>query len=338
MSYALIIIFSFTSFFFLNYFFRRYNILIDKKTLPHKSFVSNENVPVIGGFIIVFYLLIFNHNYKFIFFSLLLFLIGILSDLFILKKPSKKFILQCFIVLFFLVFYDLKILSTKVFFLDYFIENKIFSTLFTLFCLLVLINGSNFIDGINTLLCGYYLLVLIVIIYICSNNFIIYNISELKELLIVLLIIYSFNFFSKLYLGDSGAFLISFVFGYYLIDIANNHPLISPMFIVLLLWYPAFENFFSIFRKLSTKLQPSKPDNFHLHQLLFNFLKKKINKSKDFINTLTGNIINLYNFLIFYIGIQFFNYTKYLIILIFINIFLYLLIYFFLKTNVKKNI
>ena len=338
MSYALIIIFSFTSFFFLNYFFRRYNILIDKKTLPHKSFVSNENVPVIGGFIIVFYLLIFNHNYKFIFFSLLLFLIGILSDLFILKKPSKKFILQCFIVLFFLVFYDLKILSTKVFFLDYFIENKIFSTLFTLFCLLVLINGSNFIDGINTLLCGYYLLVLIVIIYICSNNFIIYNISELKELLLVLLIIYSFNFFSKLYLGDSGAFLISFVVGYYLIDIANNNPLISPMFIVLLLWYPAFENFFSIFRKLSTKLQPSKPDNFHLHQLLFNFLKKKINKSKDFINTLTGNIINLYNFLIFYIGIQFFNYTKYLIILIFINIFLYLLIYFFLKTNVKKNI
>ena len=338
MSYALIIIFSFTSFFFLNYFFRRYNILIDKKTLPHKSFVSNENVPVIGGFIIVFYLLIFNHSYKFIFFSLLLFLIGILSDLFILKKPSKKFILQFFIVLFFLVFYDLKILSTKVFFLDYFIENKIFSTLFTLFCLLVLINGSNFIDGINTLLCGYYLLVLIVIIYICSNNFIIYNILELKELLLVLLIIYSFNFFSKLYLGDSGAFLISFVVGYYLIDIANNNPLISPMFIVLLLWYPAFENFFSIFRKLSTKLQPSKPDNFHLHQLLFNFLKKKINKSKDFINTLTGNIINLYNFLIFYIGIQLFNYTKYLIILIFINIFLYLLIYFFLKTNVKKYI
>jgi len=338
MSYALIIIFSFTSFFFLNYFFRRYNILIDKKILPHKSFVSNKNVPIIGGFVIVFYLLIFNHSYKFIFFSLLLFLIGILSDLFILKKPSKKFILQFFIVLFFLVFYDLKILSTKVFFLDYFIENKIFSTLFTLFCLLVLINGSNFIDGINTLLCGYYLLVLIVIIYICSNNFIIYNISELKELLLVLLIIYSFNFFSKLYLGDSGAFLISFVVGYYLIDIANNNPLISPMFIVLLLWYPAFENFFSIFRKLSTKLQPSKPDNFHLHQLLFNFLKKKINKSKDFINTLTGNIINLYNFLIFYIGIQFFNYAKYLIILIFINIFLYLLIYFFLKTNVKKNI
>lgn len=338
MSYALIIIFSFTSFFFLNYFFRRYNILIDKKILPHKSFVSNKNVPVIGGFIIVFYLLIFNHSYKFIFFSLLLFLIGILSDLFILKKPSKKFILQFFIVLFFLVFYDLKILSTKVFFLDYFIENKIFSILFTLFCLLVLINGSNFIDGINTLLCGYYLLVLIAIIYICSNNFIIYNISELKELLLVLSIIYSFNFFSKLYLGDSGAFLISFVVGYYLIDIANNNPLISPMFIVLLLWYPAFENFFSIFRKLSTKLQPSKPDNFHLHQLLFNFLKKKINKSKDFINTLTGNIINLYNFLIFYLGIKFFNYTKYLIFLIFINIFLYLLIYFFLKANVKKNI
>jgi len=217
-------------------------------------------------------------------------------------------------------------------------QNKIFSILFTLFCLLVLVNGSNFIDGINTLLCGYYILVLTAIIYICSNNFINHNISDLKGLLLVLLIIYSFNFFSKLYLGDSGAFLLSFLLGYYLIDIANNNPLISPMFVVLLLWYPAFENFFSILRKLSIKFHPSSPDNFHFHQLLFSFFKKRMNKSKDFINTLTGNIINLYNFFIFIIGVKFFYNTKYLIFIILINISLYLLIYFFLNKNLKKNI
>ena len=43
--------------------------------------------------------------------------------------------------------------------------------LFTTFCLAILINGSNFIDGLNGLLIGYYLLInLSSIFYISFNN------------------------------------------------------------------------------------------------------------------------------------------------------------------------
>jgi UDP-N-acetylmuramyl pentapeptide phosphotransferase/UDP-N-acetylglucosamine-1-phosphate transferase len=170
MNYLSIVIYSLLSFIFFNYFFRKYNFLIDRKILPHKSFTSKADTPVIGGLIIMLYLIIFNHDFKFVFFCSLIFSLGFFSDLVVLKKPLTKFTLQLIIVLSFLFFYDLKILSTNIFFLDYFLDNKIFSIFFTLFCLLILINGSNFIDGVNTLLCGYYLLVLGVIFYISSNN------------------------------------------------------------------------------------------------------------------------------------------------------------------------
>jgi UDP-N-acetylmuramyl pentapeptide phosphotransferase/UDP-N-acetylglucosamine-1-phosphate transferase len=339
MNYLSIVIFSLLSFIFFNYFFRKYNFLIDRKVLPHKSFTSTTATPVIGGLIIMFYLIIFNHDLKFVYFCSLIFLLGLFSDLIVLKKPLTKFILQLIVVLSFLLFYDLKILSTKIFFLDYFLDNKIFSIFFTLFCLLILLNGANFIDGINTLLCGYCLLVLGAIFYISLNNININsNIINLEEFLLILFMIFLFNFFSKLYLGDSGAYLISFMVGYYLIDIANNNLIISPIFIVLLLWYPAFENFFSIFRKFFNKSHPSNPDNFHLHQLLFIFLKKRFNLGTDFINSLTGNIINFFNFITFCFGINFFSSSKYLTVIVFVNILIYLSTYYILAKNFKTNI
>ena len=181
--------------------------------------------------------------------------------------------------------------------------------------ILILINGSNFIDGLNTLCCGYYLLIISIIFYIQSKNLITIDTISYSYLLLALLIIYFYNFFSKIYLGDSGSFLISFIVGIFLINITNNNKLISPIFIVLLLWYPAFENLFSIIRKLFFKINPSIPDSKHLHQLIFINLKKNIN-NKFLANTLSANLINFYNLSIFFFGAEFFYHTKYLTILI----------------------
>ena len=70
----------------------------------------------------------------------------------------------------------------------------------------------------------------------------------------ILFILYILNFLNKIYLGDNGAYLIGLIFSICLIDFYNdNHTSISPFFIVLLLWYPAFENLFSILRKINFK-------------------------------------------------------------------------------------
>jgi UDP-N-acetylmuramyl pentapeptide phosphotransferase/UDP-N-acetylglucosamine-1-phosphate transferase len=331
---VLIIIYNVLLIFFLNIIFIKKKILIDVKKLSHKSFTSKDLVPISGGFLILFNLFFFNSNYFANFFFFLLFFLGVLSDLLIIQKPLKKFFIQLFIIVLFLLFLDIAILSTKVFFVDSFIKNKLFALLFTAFCLLILINGSNFLDGINTLVCGYYILVILTILYVGHYNKINYNFSDFYYLLLSLIVIFLFNIFSKTYLGDSGTFLLSFLVGYYLINFCNinlsSKTYVSPIFIVLLLWYPAFENLFSIIRKILDKKNPSEPDNFHLHHCIFSYFKKYIINSK-IRNNLTGIVINCYNFLIFLIAAQLYNKTILLTFLIIINIFFYIVIYILLR-------
>jgi len=328
--------------FFLNFFFKKKNFLLDNKNLSHKSFASKDMVPVTGGFVIFFNLLLLSNNYFILFFFTLIFILGVFSDLLIITKPLKKIIIQFLVILCFLYFFDLKILSTKIYFIDFFLKNKLFAIFFTSFCLLILINGTNFIDGINTLVCGYYILIILAILYVCSQNKLLtYNFNDFYYLLLSLLVIFFFNSFSKVYLGDSGSFLLSFLMGFYLIILCNTNlnltRSISPIFILLLLWYPAFENFFSILRKVISKKNPTQPDNLHLHQLLFSFLKKKNNKKITYYNTLTGNIINFYNFISFAAASKLFYHTEFLAYLTLFNVLLYSIVYFYLFKKIHKT-
>jgi UDP-N-acetylmuramyl pentapeptide phosphotransferase/UDP-N-acetylglucosamine-1-phosphate transferase len=84
-----------------------------------------------------------------------------------------------------------------------------------------------------------------------------------------LTVIYIFNFFGKIFLGDGGSYLISCVFGVILIKFSSDNYLVSPYYVAALLWYPAYENLFSIIRKKISKKTPSTPDNEHLHQFIY---------------------------------------------------------------------
>ena len=338
----LILFFSVVFIIFINFFFRYQNFLVDLKILKHKTYISKNPVPLSGGFLIFCYLLLFTDIIflKLIFFFV--FILGVLSDLFVISNPLKKMILQIFITLLFVIFSGIYIHSTKIFFIDYFLQYRFFAIFFTCLCLLILINGSNFMDGVNTLVVGYYILVILSILFLGFYNEVNYNFNNYYNLLLVLLILFFFNALSKIYLGDSGVFLLSFAIGYYLIDFSNNnlevYKFVSPIFIMLLLWYPAFENLFSILRKKYNKVSPYEPDNKHLHHLLFSFLKKKIKINDNFLNTLTGIIINFYNFVIFCFSLSFYENSKFLGYIIIFNVFTYLSFYFYLyKRSVYRN-
>ena len=327
--------------FFLNNIFIKYNFLLDKKVLPHKSFLSNDKIPLSGGFLIAA-TIIFFYSKDYLIFFLLIFILGIFSDLLVIHNPLKKIIIQFVIIFLFIIFTDLRISSTKIVFIDLLIKNNFFSLIFVTFCLLILINGSNFLDGLNTLVVGYYMLVILAIFYLGINYKINYNYYLFICLFLSLFVIFVFNFLSKIYLGDAGVFLLSFIIGYELIQISNfnlepNTQYISPIFIVLLLWYPAFENLFSIIRKSFARINPTEPDNRHLHHLLFLFIKSKIINNQH-TNSLSANLITFYNLIIFLLGINYFFNTKILSYILIINILIYSICYYLLlKTkNVSK--
>ena len=142
-----------------------------------------------------------------------------------------------------------------------------------------------------------------------------------------------------MFLGDGGTYLVSFIVGVILIKFTNDNFLVSPYYVAALLWYPAYENLFSIIRKILLKKYPSIPDNEHLHQLIFLYFNKKFNINKNLSNPLSGILICLYHLFYFFIIFDNFKYyhTTTLVYSILINILLYNLLYFFLKTSLIKN-
>ena len=315
-----------------NYTFLKYSFFLDKKFFPHKSLVSQKSIPVSGGLIFVlittfFYRFESNFNYL----ILLIFFVGALSDLNYLKSPLKRFILQISII-FVLIFLSKNfIVSIRIPFFDYLLTFSIFKYFFVIFCLLVLINGSNFIDGVNTLLIGYFLSITVIILLLISKYNLNIDLRNYEILFSLLLILFIFNFFEKFFCGDGGSYAISLLIGYNLIQISKLDYTISPYFIACLLWYPAYECLFSMIRKKIQKSEVTGPDQKHLHQLLFIFFSKRYKFKKWVISSLTGISINLYNLFTFLIAYLNVSQTKTLISLLILNLVLYNFTYFILR-------
>jgi len=314
----------------INRIFLRNDILISETGDRHQKFASKQKVPLTGGiFLFLSFLFFINDQIlSFILFSFLILLLGIFSDLKQIKSALTRLIVQISVVLSFVVFNDLQLLYTKIYLLDKLLSYEVFNYLFVSFCILIVINGSNFFDGLNTLNLGYYLLLTLCIYYLGLNDFIFLNEVLINYILVILLISFILNLMNKIYLGDAGSYLLGFTFSIFLINIYLENTQISPFFIILLLWYPSFETLFSIIRKNIMNKSPMKPDSNHLHQHIFYVIQKNNTLTKYSSNLLSANLINLYNLIIFIISVNFFSNSQIQVLLILLNISLYTFIYF----------
>jgi UDP-N-acetylmuramyl pentapeptide phosphotransferase/UDP-N-acetylglucosamine-1-phosphate transferase len=326
--------------FLISYLFNKKGILIDKVShSEHKKLTKNslKSPSLCGGIIIFISSILFFKDLSFvIYFSSLILIIGILSDTNRISSPIIRIFFQFVVSCGFIILTDLGIKDLRIEELNYLLNFSFISILFTVFCILILINGSNFLDGLNTLVIGYYSLVCFFLI-LMSNNFNLFINQNINLLLVFLLVIYFFNFFEKLYLGDSGSYLIGFYISFFVIDFVLMNNFVSPYIICFFLWYPAFENLFSILRRVLSKNKVDEADQFHLHQMVYNFFINKKIINPVYVNTLVANLINIYNFIIFLYFYKFYSNTKIIIIGIVLNIIIYLSIYFFIKKNIYKN-
>ena len=173
--------------------------------------------------------------------------------------------------------------------------------------------------------------------YLHKNNVDISQIIYFYNFIPILIALFILNFFNKLYLGDGGAYFLGLLFALCLINTYQINNNISPYFIVCLLWYPAFENLFSILRKKTFSRSPLKPDIYHLHQIIFLYLKKTFNVNIVLLNTATGMMINFYNLISIGIATHFYNHTKIQISIIVFNIIIYIFLYKNLLFKKKNN-
>ena len=278
-------------------------ILLDQDFLKPQAFHSLA-ISRSGGiagvvsfniFLLIYYSLYSKILYEYIFICNLMFLIGFLDDLKINISPFKRLLLMIIFLFFSIYFLPIKILNIDIFFLSSLLQINIFSSFFVLLCFLFIINGSNLIDGFNGLLTINLIIINIVLLYIniSSGNveFSIFLIAQITILLCFLL----FNFpNAKIFLGDSGSYLMGSLVALNTIITNNLNQNYSSFFFCILLFYLFFEVFFSFIRKINQKKSPVHPDNEHLHMLSFQIMSNKFGRDKgNFLNSMLINFIYL---------------------------------------------
>ncbi|MDB9795930.1 glycosyltransferase [Pelagibacteraceae bacterium] len=274
--------------------------LLDKDFLKPQAF-HKEPTARIGGFTILFLFILFIIFYFFVtgvflknYFiaPLSLFILGFLDDLKIKINPNIRLLLMVVILLICINIFSIQISRSGLEFLDTWLENNIFQICFILLCFLFVINGANLIDGFNGLLAIHFLIINSIFLAINLTN---QNESTAIILFSQIIIVFSFLLFNfpkaKIFLGDSGSYLLGTLIALNAIRTYELNTSLSPFFLAVVLFYLFYEVFFSFIRKVVLRIPPLQPDGKHLHMLLYNWLykSKKIKKP----NYLSSTFINL---------------------------------------------
>ena len=279
--------------FLINIFEKKYiSILSDYDFKKPQSF-HNKSIVRLGGtliysslILVTLYLYTFQNILfiEYISFCTLFFFLGLSDDMKTNISPKLRLLLMSSFLIFLVMFNEFYLTKSGLEFLNNLLDIDIFALCFTCLCFLFIINGSNLIDGFNGLL-GIHSFIILVIL--CIINFLSNNI-ELAYFLfyssVVILFFLKFNFpKAKVFLGDSGSYLVGALIAISTVKTSILNPSITPFFFTILLFYLFFEVFFSFFRKIFVaKQSPLLPDNKHLHMLFYKFLlKKKINKENS---------------------------------------------------------
>ena len=303
-------------------------------SINHKLFIIQQRPSqVVLEFFFLFYLLIYICFYEYLSFSLFFFSLGFIDDLKINVRPKIRLLLMIVFLIFLIQQNNLYVEKTGVAFLNALLQNSnLFSLSFMCLCFLFVINGANLIDGYNGLL-GIHSLIIILNLFII--NFFSGNDNLAFLLFCIILTLVAFLIFNfpkaRLFLGDSGSYILGSIIAISIIKTSIEHPSISPFYFCILLYYLFFEVFFSFIRKFITKgSHPLLPDKKHLHMLLYKILYKK-NDEKIKSNYLTSIAINAFYLISILPGIFFldngFFCKYYLLALILLYIFLYRFIY-----------
>jgi len=301
------------------------NLKLHKKTTP----ILGGVILIINYFFFLIYQIFFLNNFLLIELDLYklreivgililifgFFFFGLYDDKYNLSPTKKLFFSLILILIAISLNQILKIqyLNTSFYTNTIFLEN--FSTIFTIFCFIILVNSLNFYDGINGQSCLFFIIAF-TFLYIISgkNEFYLFNIFFLLTILLL-------NLKNKLFFGDGGIFFlstiisVSFIYEY---NVEKNIKFVEEIFFLLLL--PGFDLVRLTFIRVFNGKNAFIGDREHLHHLINNKLSL----------TLT-NLVLVFSILTPVILFSFLDIGFYYVFLIFIFIYISLILTF--KSN-----
>ena len=201
-----------------------------------------------------------------------------------------------------------------------------YGILFSVLCLIYIANSFNYLDGIDGITGA------ISLISVLFLNIHLYTefgrIEKFLNLIIIILITFLvFNLskmqFIKIFLGDSGSYLLGFLIGFLGIYYSYTLNLIKPDFYIWLVALPVFEFLATNLSRLLRKKNVFKPGKDHIHYII------DTDKTKSLLKVSSIHILFIIvGFFIQKINIS--NFSIYIFIIFFI-------IYFLLREKKIKN-
>lgn len=278
----------------------------DKQRKFHQS-----NVPLTGGIIVIIntcFVLIFtlfdnqlittetvlfktNKDLKiFLISTMIFFFIGFLDDKYNISA-TKRFLL-ILILLIPIIFLSDNLIINQVRFSfteSTYIIPEYFSIIWTILCFLLFVNAINMFDGINYQVALYF--VYLSLFFIFNNYFNVFFIS----LLIGLFCFLNLNHKNKSFLGDSGTYLLAFVFSYFFIKLYNLPANIKADHIVLFMIIPGIDLMRLFTKRIFNSKNPFTSDRDHIHHILlekFSLIKTNlIIQSLIIVPSVLGNYL-----------------------------------------------
>ena len=312
----ILLILALNFFIILNY--EKFVKFINIYDLPNTKIKRHKKkVPITGGiilfiniFVYLFYQLFFFEEFfiysidqfhlreiiSIIFFLFSIFILGLYDDKFRLM-PNTKLIWSIIIILCALTLNDYLIIDRLYFsFLNKVIFLNNFSTFFTIFCFLAILNALNFFDGINGQSCIFFSFLFWYLFLKTNVSFFYIFIFLLLFLLLIL------NIKIKLFLGDGGILLLGSFFSIFLIlnyNLNQNKIFADEIFLVLFL--PGIDLIRLIVIRFLKGKNVFEGDLLHIHHLLitkFSLIKTNVLLSMMSILPLISYIYVVKNFFI----------------------------------------
>ena len=243
-----------------------------------------------------------------------IFCVGLYDDVYNLDPNKKLFSFFFIIVCFLLLIPDLLIENLEFTYKDLnsTIGLRNFSFLFTSLCVVAFINAINMLDGIDgqtALYSFFFLIIFQTFVYSDLSYFLI-------TLAIFLIFFFILNIRGKIFIGNSGSYLLGFIFSFLLLSEYKDDG-VSMNFIFMLVILPALEMIRVCFNRIVNGRNPFKGDKDHLHHLLL----KKFTKFQSII---IFQIIFLSPFVLYFFGVNkintlIFSLITYLVLVVFLK-------------------
>lgn len=249
---------------------------------PNKRKLHKKPVPLLGGPLLFINLSIFILLAKFqiiefdftldidlfYLFCVLIFIIGILDDIYSLNPNNKLLIFIIIFTLYCNFEQSILIQNISLAFKATDINIGKFAFFFTIICFIAFINAFNMFDGINLQSSTYSIFLSTNLYYIDKNIFFL--------VLIIFLLFFSFlNVKEKSFLGNSGSYLLPFIFAVMFITHHNNFDY-SADIIFVLMSIPGFELIRLTIYRIINGTHPFFPDRNHIHHLMTRKLTFKL--------------------------------------------------------------